>query len=127
MDIGIEDGRLHTYARLFLIMGIIGMTATMSQGWQTAWGLPAKNRKKQIVGLIKNGKRISGIRLTISLKSLQKEANAYISSTALRFWSSLASKYFIVTAILLCPARLARILMPIPLLASEVKNDLLPE
>ncbi len=32
-----------------------------------------------------------------------------------------------VTAIDLCPAKLANIRTPIPLLASEVRNDLLPE
>lgn len=32
-----------------------------------------------------------------------------------------------VTAIERCPAKLASILTPIPLLASEVRNDLLPE
>ena len=41
--------------------------------------------------------------------------------------SSFASKYFIVTAIDRWPARLASILTPIPLFASEVRNDLLPE
>ena len=103
------------------------MTATMSQDWLMAWGLPAKNRKKQIVGLIKNGKRISGIRLTISLKSPQKEANAYISSTALRFCSSFTSIYLWVTAIDLCPARLAKIRTPMPLLANVVMKNFLPE
>ena len=41
--------------------------------------------------------------------------------------SSLASRYFMVTAIERCPAKLASIRTPMPLLASEVKNDLLPE
>jgi hypothetical protein len=41
--------------------------------------------------------------------------------------SSLASKYFMVTAMDLWPARLAKIRTPMPLFASEVKKDLLPE
>ena len=40
-----------------------------------------------------------------------------INSTALRFISSLTSMYFCVTAMLRCPARLAKTRTPMPLLA----------
>jgi hypothetical protein len=49
------------------------------------------------------------------------------SSTALRFMSSFTSIYFWVTAIDLCPAKLASTRTPMPLLARLVMNVRRPE